>query len=242
MSNGSARPWGLSRQPFLTTPPPPFRTPLKPSFPTPLNPSFRTPLNQSTAPAKGTPIIGLSTNVLYDATYIPHYGFTSIPSFSLEYYPAGGNWTYGADVEWSHWLHYPEHRFNQIHNITLHTRRYFQSGEDGFRGLYLLGSLNATQYGLGWDEHGWEGEGLGLSAGIGHKWNWGRFFIDLGASVGAFYSIYDPYVWGNDATGWYYYDYAGDPSKFIRRNNGWFWFGPTRLQVSIGFDLFNRRK
>ena len=145
--------------------------------------------DQPVAPAKGTPVIGLSTNVLYDATYIPHYGFTSIPSFSLEYYPAGGNWTYGADVEWSHWLHYPEHRFNQIHNITLHTRRYFKSGEDGFRGLYLLGSLNATQYGLGWDEHGWEGEGLGLSAGIGHKWNWGRFFIDLGASVGAFYSI-----------------------------------------------------
>ena len=192
--------------------------------------------------AKGTPIIGLSTNILYDATYIPHYGFTSIPSFSLEYYPARGHWTVGADVDWSHWLHYPEHRFNQIHNITLHTRRYFKSGEDGFRGLYLLGSLNATQYGLGWDEHGWEGEGLGLSAGIGHKWNWGWFFIDLGASVGAFYSIYDPYVWGNDATGWYYYDYAGDPAKFIRRNNGWFWFGPTRVQVSVGFDLFNRRK
>ena len=191
---------------------------------------------------KGTPIIGLSTNLIYDATYIPHYGFTSIPSFSLEYYPAAGHWTYGADVDWSHWLHYPEHRFNQIHNITLHTRRYFNSGEDGFRGLYLLGSLNATQYGLGWDQHGWEGEGLGLSAGIGHKWNWGRFYIDLGASVGAFYSKYDPYVWGNDATGWYYYDYAGDPAKFIRRNNGWFWFGPTRVQVSVGFDLFNRRK
>ena len=191
---------------------------------------------------KGTPVIGLSTNVLYDATYLPNYGFTSIPSFSLEYYPAAGHWTYGADVEWSHWLHYPEHRFNQIHNITLHTRRYFQSGEDGFRGLYLLGSLNAAQYGLGWNEHGWEGEGLGLSAGIGHKWNWGRFFIDLGASVGAFYSKYDPYVWGNDATGWYYYDYAGDPAKFTERRMRWFWFGPTRVQVSIGFDLFNRRK
>ena len=198
--------------------------------------------DQPTGPAKGTPIIGLGTNLLYDATYIPGYGFTSVPSFSLEYYPAGGHWTYGADVEWSHWLHYPEHRFNQIHNVTLHTRRYFNTGEEGFRGLYLLGSLNAAQYGLGWDEHGWEGEGLGLSAGIGYKWNFGRFYIDAGGSLGAFYSKYDPYLWGNDATGWYYYDYAGDPAKFTERRLRWFWFGPTRLQVSIGFDLFDRRK
>ena len=194
------------------------------------------------AKGKGTPIIGLSTNLIYDATYIPHYGFTSVPSFSLEYYPAAGHWTYGADVDWSHWLHYPEHRFNQIHNITLHTRRYFNSGEDGFCGLYLLGSLNATQYGLGWDQHGWEGEGAGLSAGIGYKWTFGRMFLDTGLAAGFFYSKYDPYVWGNDSTGWYYYDYAGDPAKFIRRNNGWFWFGPTRVQVSVGFDLFNRSK
>lgn len=192
--------------------------------------------------AKGTPIIGLSTNLIYDATYIPNYGFTSVPSFSLEYYPAGGHWTYGADVEWSHWLHYPEHRFNQIHNITLHTRRYFKTGEEGFKGLYLLGSLNAAQYGLGWNQKGWEGEGLGLSAGVGYKWNFGRFFIDLGGSLGAFYSGYDPYVWGNDATGWYYYDYAGDPAKFVPRRLRWFWFGPTRLQVSIGFDLFSRKR
>ena len=195
-----------------------------------------------TKATRGTPIIGLSTNLIYDATYIPHYGFTSIPSFSLEYYPAGGHWTYGADVEWSHWLHYPEHRFNQIHNITLHTRRYFKTGEEGFKGLYLLGSLNAAQYGLGWNQKGWEGEGLGLSAGVGYKWNFGRFFIDLGGSLGAFYSGYDPYVWGNDATGWYYYDYAGDPAKFVPRRLRWFWFGPTRLQVSIGFDLFSRKR
>lgn len=190
----------------------------------------------------GTPIIGIGTNLLYDATYIPHYGFTSIPSFSLEYYPAGGHWTYGADIEWPHWQHPAEHRYNQIHNITLHARRYFKTGEEGFKGLYLLGSANATQYGLGWDQKGWEGEGLGLSAGIGHKWNWGRFYIDLGASLGAFYSKYDPYVWGNDATGWYYYDYAGDPAKFTERRMRWFWFGPTRLQLSVGFDLFDRRK
>ena len=190
----------------------------------------------------GTPIIGISTNLIYDVTWIPNYGITSVPSFSLEYYPARGHWTFGADVDWSHWLHYPEHRFNQIHNLTLHARRYFKSGEEGFRGLYLKGSLNAVQYGLGWDAHGWEGEGAGISVGIGHKWNWGRFFLDTGIDMGFLYSRYDPYVWGNDANQWYYYDYAGDPNEFVERRMILTWFGPTRAYISIGFDLFKRKK
>ena len=190
----------------------------------------------------GTPVIGISTNLIYDATWIPNYGFTSVPSFSLEYYPARGHWTFGADVDWSHWLHYDTHRFNQIHNITLHARRYFRTGEDGFRGLYLAGALNAAEYGLGWDAHGWEGELLGVNAGIGHKWNWGRFFLDTGLDLGVFYSRFDPYVWGNDATGWYYYQYAGDPAKFQPRLKGFTWFGPTRAYISVGFDLFGRKK
>ena len=194
------------------------------------------------AEREGTPVIGISTNLIFDATWIPNYGFTSVPSFSLEYYPARGHWTFGADVDWSHWLHYPEHRFNQIHNITLHARRYFKTGEEGFKGLYLKGSLNAFEYGLGWDQHGWEGEGLGIGAGIGHKWNWGCFFLDTGIDAGLLYSRFDPYVWGNDATGWYYYDYAGDPNEFVTRRKGFTWFGPVRAYISIGFDLFKRKK
>ena len=200
------------------------------------------PASDNTAKRRFSPVIGISTNLLFDATYIPGYGFTSVPSFSLEYYPARGHWTFGADVDWSHWLHYDTHRFNQIHNISLHTRRYFKSGENGFKGLYLQGALNAAEYGLGWDAHGWEGELLGVNAGIGHKWNWGRFFLDAGIDLGFFYSRYDPYVWGNDATGWYYYDYVGDPAQFAPRQKGFQWFGPTRAYISIGLDLFNRRR
>ena len=194
------------------------------------------------AKKKILPIIGVSTNLIYDATWIPNYGFTSIPSFSLEYYPAAGHYTFGADVDWSHWLHPSEHRYNQIHNITLNARRYFRSGEEGFRGLYLLGNVNAVQYGLGWNEKGWEGEGLGASLGIGHKWVWGRFFIDTGLALGVFYSGYDPYVWGNDSMNWYYYDYTGDPEDFVERRLRLTWFGPTRAYISIGVNLFNRKR
>ena len=188
------------------------------------------------------PLLGVSTNLIYDATFIPHYGFTSVPSFSLEYYPDRGNWTFGADVDWSHWLHYEDHRFNQIHNITLNARRYFKSGEDSFKGLYLLGNINTVQYGLGWDAKGWEGEAVGLSAGIGNKWRFARIYIDVGVCVGALYSRFDPYVWGNDATKWYYYDYIGKPEDFRERSKSLLWLGPTRAWISIGFDLLMRKK
>ena len=206
------------------------------------SPELISPATESTAKRRFSPVIGISTNLLFDATYIPGYGFTSVPSFSLEYYPARGHWTFGADVDWSHWLHYDTHRFNQIHNISLHTRRYFKSGENGFKGLYLQGALNAAQYGLGWDAHGWEGELLGANLGAGYKINFGRFFIDMGLDLGYFYSRNDPYVWGDDATGWYYYDYVGDPAQFAPRQKGFQWFGPTRAYISIGLDLFSRRK
>ena len=187
------------------------------------------------------PIFGLSTNLIYDVTYVPKYGFTSIPSASLEFYPRRGHWTVGADVEWPMWKHWDDHRFLQIQNVTLWTRRYFKEKEDRFRGLYLFANANVARFGVGFDAKGWEGEGAGASLGVGHKCTFGsRFFLDLGIAAGGFYAKYDPYVFGNDATRRYYYDYAGDPDQFVERNHRWFWFGPTRAYISLGIDLFNR--
>ena len=64
----------------------------------------------------------------------------------------------------------------------------------------------------------------------------------MGLALGVFYSRFDSYTWGNDATKWYYYDYVGDPEAFKPRSKRWLWLGPTRLQVSIGVDLFNRNR
>lgn len=187
------------------------------------------------------PILGISTNLLYDATYVPGYGFTSIPSLSIDYYPAEGKYTFGGDVDWSAWKHPEDHRYMQIHNVSLHARYYLKPKQNYFKGLYLQGSANVAEFGVGWNERGWEGEGLGFSLGGGHKWNFGCIYIDAGLLLGAFYSRFDSYTWGNDATGWYYYDYAGDPDEFIPRLKRWLWIGPTRLQVSLGVELFNRR-
>ncbi|MBQ3711949.1 MAG: DUF3575 domain-containing protein [Bacteroidales bacterium] len=190
------------------------------------------------------PVLAVSTNLIYDLTYIPGYGLTTIPSFSLEYYPAAGRWTFGADVEWPMWQHFDTHRFMQINNITLWGRRYFKPKDESFKGLYLLGSLGANRYGVGWNERGWKGEGIHASAGIGWKKYLGRsrFFFDTGLALGVFWSRYDPYVYSNEATGWYYYDYTGKPADFTERSKRLLWFGPTRAYVSIGYDLFTRRR
>ena len=192
------------------------------------------------------PILGISTNIPYDITWVPGYGVTSIPSFSVEFYFK--NWkhfTLGADVEWPMWKHWDSHRFMQINNITLWTRRYFRARacEESVKGFYLLANANAARFGIGFDANrGWQGEGLGASLGAGHRWTWGRFFIDAGLAIGYFYARYDPYVWGNDPSGWYYYDYTGDPEDFVPRRMGLHWFGPTRVYVSIGFDIAKKNR
>lgn len=207
-----------------------------------------TQVRTTSAPAEeARPVVGLSTNLPYDVTYIPGYGVTSIPSFSLELYPKNSkHFTFGADVEWPMWKNWDSHRFMQINNITLWTRRYFRTrayAQDSFRGFYLLANANAARYGIGFDDKkGWQGEGLGASLGAGHKWVWGRFFVDAGLAVGYFYTRYDPYIWGDDGTGWYYYAYTGNPDEFTPRSWTLKWFGPTRVYVSIGFDLATKKK
>ena len=190
------------------------------------------------------PILGISTNLPYDISWIPQYGLTSVPSFSVEYYPARGKYTFGADLELSHWLHPEEHRYNQIHNLTLWGRRYFKREEDRFKGAYLLANLNAAEYGIGMNAgKGWEGEGIGASVGGGWKVYIGKyFFLDMGGALGLFYSWYDPYVWGNDATGRYYYDYSGAPEDFVKRSKRLLWFGPTRVYFSVGIDFYGKRR
>ena len=190
------------------------------------------------------PLLGISTNIPYDITFIPGYGLTSIPSISIEFYPNSGRYTFGADVEWPMWQHWDRHAFMQINNVTLWARRYFKPAEDIFKGPYLFGNLNSAQYGIGWDEKGWEGEGVGASVGLGYKRYFGRsrFFFDTGIGLGVFWSRYDPYVYGNDANRWYYYDYTGKPEDFRERSKRLLWMGPTRLYFSIGYDLLMRKK
>ena len=209
-----------------------------------IGPCVDGPLQPVTDRKPRRPIIGISTNLPYDITYIPLYGITSVPSLSVEYYPARGKYSFGADLDYSHWLHPDTHRYNQIHNLTPWGRRYFTRDDDRFRGAYLLANVNAVEYGLGFNANkGYEGEGLGIGAGAGWKVYIGqRFYLDMGGTLGLLYSRYDPYTWGGDGTGRYYYDYTGDPASFVTRRKRLVWFGPTRVFISVGFDFYGNKR
>jgi hypothetical protein len=132
----------------------------------------------------------------------------------------------------------------QIQNVGLWARRYFKPQEGHFEGLYMSAGANVYRYGIGWDAKGWEGEGLGASVGVGYKRMIGRsrWWFDTGIDLGGLVSKYDPYVYGFDATGRYYYDYGGKPEDFQERQHLMLWFGPTRAYFSIGLDIFAPKK
>ena len=70
--------------------------------------------------------------------------------------------------------------------------------------------------------------------------------MEFGALLGFFVSKYDPFVYGcpveNVKDGLYYYDYIGDADLFKKRQYRFTWFGPTRVGVTITYDLLYRRQ
>ena len=223
--------------------------PTEPEGPTeptePEGPTEPTVPESPKAKADKRPILGIGTNLIYDATYIPNYGFTSVPSVNVEYYPAGPtHYSFGGNVEWPMWRHRDTHKYGQIQNVGLWARRYFKPQEGHFEGLYMSAGANVYRYGIGWEAKGWEGEGLGASVGVGYKRMIGRsrWWFDTGIDLGGLVSKYDPYVYGFDATGRYYYDYGGKPEDFQERQHLMLWFGPTRAYFSIGLDIFAPKK
>lgn len=194
-------------------------------------------------------LIALRTNLVHDFFYMPNFGFAPSPNLQLEYYPLDGHWTYNLGVTWGTWRKWDQHKFWQVRDFQFEARRYFKGGGQ-FTGFYLGGFLHGDVYGIGLsDDKGWQGEGggLGISAGyvlpLTRK---GDLRLEFMLGVGAFVSMFDPYVYGNPFTtekdGFYYYDYLGSATDFKRRNHLFTWFGPTNVGIQLTYDIIYRKK
>ena len=194
-------------------------------------------------------MIALRTNLLHDFLYVPQFGFAPGANIQLEYYPLSGYYTMNAGFTFTNHRHWESHKFMQIRDAQLELRRYFKGGGE-FIGTYLGAYAEGMVYGIGFSEtKGWEGEGGGAGLTIGHtcKLNKkGNLRLELSLSVGAFVTVYDPYVWGNPINGaidgLYYYDYHGSISKFKERNHRFIWFGPTNAGIHLTYDIIYRKK
>lgn len=208
-------------------------------------------------------MLAIKTNLLEWGAYVPQYGWCPMPNVELEYYPKHGHWTLGATFDFPWWKGSADsHKYFRLNNLQLYTRYYFRNSNksytDGvsvpdmkaaFKGFYVQAYAQAFLYQIGFNEDkGWIGEGFGGGLGLGYAMpltKSGRWRLDFNVQVGVFATKYDPYVYGcpveNVKDGLYYYDYVGDANLFSKREYSLNWIGPTRVGVSISYDLFYRR-
>ncbi len=206
-------------------------------------------------------LLSVKTNVLHDLAYMPGYNrWCPIPNVAVEYYPLHGHFTFGASVDFPWWQHYRDHKYFQIRNYQLEARYYLRSGDvrergygngAAFSGWYAQAYAQAAIYNVCFDaDRGWEGEGIGGGLGFGYVMPLsknGHWRLELGAQFGLFWTKHDPYQWlcpvDGDAEGEkYFYKWTGDADDFSTRQHRFTWIGPTRLNVTISYDLLYRKR
>lgn len=206
-------------------------------------------------------LMSVKTNLLFDLAYMPGYNrFCPIPNVAIEYYPLHGHFTYGASFDTPWWKHYSKHKYFQLRNYQVHTRYYLRRGdieerkpgkEAAFKGFFFSAYAHAYLYNICFSEkRGWEGEGWGAGIGAGYvmpidrKEHWR---LEFGLQLGYLNTLYDPYQWrcpvdpDTDANR-YYYKWYGNAKDFKKRQHSYSWIGPTRVEITLSYDLIYRHK
>lgn len=214
--------------------------------------------------------LSIKTNLLFYGVWMPNYNrWCPIPNVGIEYYPKRGHFTFGASLDFPWWRHWSQHKFFQIRNYQLETRYYLRAGSNeakgtngthesykanrgaAFRGFYLLGYVHAGLFEIGFDKDtGWKGEGFGAGVGAGYMLpisKNGHWRLDFGLQVGWMTCRYDPYQYENLVNldyhdGLYYYRWTGKASDFKKRQYRFNWLGPTRVGITLTYDLLYRRQ
>ena len=250
-----------AQQVALEVPPlPAIRPYLTDSLVLPENPPMTLPVKQSPLRIPRRELLSVKSNLLFDFAYVPGYNrWCPIPNVAIEYYPKHGHFTYGASIDFPWWQHYHEYKFFQIRNYQLEARYYFRSGDisknppgegAAFRGLYVQGYGHLGLFGICFDANrGWVGEGIGAGVGVGYVLplsHNGHWRLEFGLQAGFFGCKYDPYKYespfeDDPHDDLYYYKYYGDPSLFKKRQYRFTWIGPTRVGISLSYDLLYRR-
>ena len=206
-------------------------------------------------------LMSVKTNLLFDLAYMPGYNrFCPIPNVAIEFYPLRGHFTYGASFDGPWWKHYSKHKYFQLRNYQVHTRYYLRQGDieerkpgkgAAFKGFFFSAYAHAYLYNICFSEkRGWEGEGWGAGMGIGYvmpidrKEHWR---LEFGLQLGYLNTLYDPYQWrcpvdpDTDANR-YYYKWYGNAKDFKKRQHSYSWIGPTRVEITLSYDLIYRHK
>lgn len=213
-------------------------------------------------------LLSVKTNLLEWVAYVPQYGWCPMPNVELEYYPRHGHWTFGATFDCPWWIgNTTNHKYFELRNYQLYTRYYLRNsdrsysderhtipaeGQAAFRGFYLQAYAQAFLYQIGFSaKKGWIGEGLGGGLGAGYVMPLsrdGHWRLDFALQLGLFRTQYDPFVYGKpvyhggEIDGNYYYNTDLYSDTFVKRMHRYTWFGPTRVGISLSYDLLYRKR
>lgn len=206
-------------------------------------------------------VLSVKTNMLLYGFYLPggYDRWCPIPNVAIEYYPLHGHFTYAASMDFPWWRSYYEYKFFEVRNYQLEARYYFRSGDidrrlpgkgAAFRGWYIQGYLNAGLFDICFDKDtGYEGEYLGAGLGVGYVLpitRKGHWKLEFSLQAGYMFGKHDPYQFENlinldyhDKL--YYYRWTGKAEDFKKRQYRFSWLGPTRVGITLTYDLLYLR-
>ena len=207
-------------------------------------------------------LLSVKTNLLFDFAYMPggYDRFCPIPNIAIEYYPLHGHFTYGASFDCPWWQNYKDHKYFQVRNYQLEARYYLKDGSvertgygngAAFTGWYAQVYAHMGLFGICFDaKRGWEGEGVGAGLGLGYVLpltKTGHWRLEFGAQAGVFWTKYDPYqyesvIYPDKHDNLYYYKWNKWGNLFRRRQHHLTWLGPTRVGVTLTYDLLYRQR
>ena len=86
-------------------------------------------------------------------------------------------------------------------------------------------------------------QGIGYVLPLGRSEHWR---LEFGLQAGFFNTPYDPYQWRcpinpDSDPEQYYYKWYGDAKNFKKRQHRYTWLGPTRLEITLSYDILYRR-
>ena len=206
-------------------------------------------------------VLAVKTNMLLYGVYMPsgYNRWCPIPNVAVEVFPLHGHFTYGASIDFPWWRDYWGHKYFEVRNYQAEARYYFRSGDvrlrepgEGiaFRGWYVQGYAHATMFCICFDrDRGWKGEALGAGLGAGYVMPLGKkshWRLEFSLQAGFLYGGYDPFQFENPVNPnyqdhLYYYKWTGKPQDFKRRQYRFSWLGPTRVGITLGYDLLYLR-
>lgn len=126
----------------------------------------------------------------------------------------------------------------------------YEPYEPPFTGFYLQAYANGGVFGICFDANrGWVGEGIGGGLGLGYVLpltRTGHWKLEFNLQAGYFRCKYDPYQYENPVDpsyhdDLYYYKWTLSPSLFKKRQYRWNWIGPTRIGITLSYDLLYKR-